>query len=134
MPFACLRSAKGSLDPVGSYPTAKPATTLSTLSARETMAPEQRARRRSFRAQREVMIIDRYGDFFRFPLRFCVKPAHNALQFREFLHHLRGQVALAKFHRPQHLQGLGRGSSIHCLQVPHKYFRLSTFMRRILSP
>ena len=47
------------------------------------------------------MVVDRRRHFFRFPLSFCVESAHDALQFRKFLHHLRGQVALAEFDSPR---------------------------------
>ena len=47
------------------------------------------------------MVVDRGGHFFRFPLGLGIEPAHDPLQFREFLDHLRRQIAFAKIDRPE---------------------------------
>ena len=57
------------------------------------------------------MIVDGGGDFFWLSLNFGVEPADNSLKFGEFLHHLRGQIALAELHGPQNMQGLARLSA-----------------------
>ena len=45
------------------------------------------------------MIVDGPGDIVRLALRARVQPAHDALQFRKFAHHLRDQVALRQLRR-----------------------------------
>ena len=54
------------------------------------------------------MIVDGGRDFFRLSLNLGVEPADNSLKFCEFLHHLRGQIALAKLDGPQNMRGLSR--------------------------
>jgi len=46
------------------------------------------------------VVVNRIGNFVRLALRARVKPAYDALQFRELTHHFRSQIALGEFGSP----------------------------------
>ena len=89
----------GSLVPLGFWPMAKMPASVSSLSASATAVPAPRGRQSAAGATRHVVLVDGGRDLGGLAVGGGVVTAHDALQFREFAHHRRQQVALGELAR-----------------------------------
>ena len=96
MALAARRRAKGSLEPVGSMPSANMLAMVSMRSARPRMQPSALRGMVSLGRGGQVLVVDGVGDGGGQALRRGVEAADDALQLGELLDELGGEVGLGE--------------------------------------